>query len=461
MHAELVDRSNRIAATIALVSLSGTAACTGSMTAAPGPSLEDDAGVAPRDAGVATDTDRGRDTGAPDAGGPVVGPTIGALAGIPSAPGPHVDRIDALAADTWIELDPPAADPAFGVARGRSWGGRAFALAPALRGAFFTGEGVHAFVKPDGRGMDDVWFYDIHANRWIAVYPGTDTATFNDRVASGELSIDAHGQLAEAGGGLVPVHVLIHAWDFLSYDTDRERFAFIAGDGLGRYYMPGLDAIDEGLTQLEAQREARPPVPMSPWYYDPFAGVFTREPASSARSDVGGYSAFVYVPFLGAFLNAGSQGVQTYDPETNRWERIEDAGPRPPGYDHGVCYDPVRRRLYMGPGDDSGGIYIYDIESRTWSLRTPSGGPPGFRTNNAAIFYDTANDVVTVFRRSDETLYVYQPDEDTWSATPMPDLVRGVPGGYSAFYDPELNAYFLYLARDSSDSGRMFVYRYR
>ena len=441
------------------------AACEGTMASMP-PSTDQDAGSV-ADAGRgsdAGDTTEAPDGGAsaPDAAGPESGPTVGPLAGLPREPGPHLASIEALGADEWLELDTPAGDPEHGTARGRSWGGRAFALAPALRGAFFTGEGRHAYVKPDGFGMDDVWFYDIHGNRWIAVYPGTDTNTFNERVAAGELYIDEHGQVAETGGGLVPIHVLIHAWDYLTYDTDRQRFAFLAGAGMGRYYLPGEDAIDEGVTALEAQREERPPVAMSPWYYDPYEGVFTRERAANGRHDVGGFSAFVYAPHVGAFLNAGSKGVQIYDPETNEWALVEDSGPRPPGYDHGVCYDPVRRRIYMGPGDNSGGIYVYDIESRTWAKHDPEGGPAGFRTNDASIFHDAANDVIVVFHYGDATIYVYRPDEDSWSSRAMPeDVVHAV--GYPqqhAFHDPELNAYFLYVAGDSADNGRMFVYRY-
>src|SRR5690349_8807929 len=48
-------------------------------------------------------------------------PTCGALANVPSEPGPHVAEIEALAEDTWLALGSPAADPEFGVAMGRSW----------------------------------------------------------------------------------------------------------------------------------------------------------------------------------------------------------------------------------------------------------------------------------------------------------------------------------------------------
>src|SRR5688572_18107635 len=112
------------------------------------------------------------------------------LAGLPSAPGPTVTDIAALGAGEWRDLGPPAADPAFGLARGRSWGGHSMLFVPHLRGAFYTGEGVHAYVKGDGYGMDDYWFYDINGHRWICLYPGTNTAAFNQQVAGGDIRAD-------------------------------------------------------------------------------------------------------------------------------------------------------------------------------------------------------------------------------------------------------------------------------
>src|SRR5262245_61010403 len=45
----------------------------------------------------------------------------GVLAGLPSAPGPTLARIKALKDGQWLNLGPPAADPRWGSARGRSW----------------------------------------------------------------------------------------------------------------------------------------------------------------------------------------------------------------------------------------------------------------------------------------------------------------------------------------------------
>src|SRR5437660_3714926 len=74
----------------------------------------------------------------------------GPLAGLPSRPGETVEKIKRLGDNQWLKLGAPAADPKWGVARGRSWGGKSMVAAPDLRGAFFCGEGPHALVKPDG-----------------------------------------------------------------------------------------------------------------------------------------------------------------------------------------------------------------------------------------------------------------------------------------------------------------------
>ena len=47
-------------------------------------------------------------------------PKKGPLAGPPSPPGPHIDKIKALGDNEWLSLGSPAADPKWGKARGRS-----------------------------------------------------------------------------------------------------------------------------------------------------------------------------------------------------------------------------------------------------------------------------------------------------------------------------------------------------
>src|SRR5262245_47052737 len=97
----------------------------------------------------------------------------GPLADLPSKPGPHVERIKALGDNQWLTLGSPAADPKWGKARGRSWSSN-MPFAPRLGGMFVFGEGVHAYVKPDGHYMNDLWFYDANGHRWVCLYPGID-----------------------------------------------------------------------------------------------------------------------------------------------------------------------------------------------------------------------------------------------------------------------------------------------
>ena len=59
------------------------------------------------------------------------GGRVGPLAGLPSAPGPHIAKIQALGDNEWIELGPPAGDPKWGKARGRSWSSKMVYIATA------------------------------------------------------------------------------------------------------------------------------------------------------------------------------------------------------------------------------------------------------------------------------------------------------------------------------------------
>lgn len=62
-------------------------------------------------------------------------PPVNPLAALPSAPGPHLEKIQALGDNEWVILGCPAPDPKYGVARGRSWCSK-MAAAENLGGAF-------------------------------------------------------------------------------------------------------------------------------------------------------------------------------------------------------------------------------------------------------------------------------------------------------------------------------------
>jgi hypothetical protein len=400
-------------------------------------------------------------------GGGRLPPPSGPLEGLPSEAGPHVATIEALGDGAWTSLGTPTADPTFGVARGRSWGGRALVSASALRGAFYTGEGKHAFVKPDGYGMDDIFFYDINQNRWIAVYPGMHTQSFNQRVQDGELLIDDNGQLVDADAQPIPMHTLIHAWDFLTFDPAKQKFVFLAGNGMGRYYLPGEAAMEEGLTALEAVQATKTAPPMSPWFYDITTAKFEHSPITTelplaVENWNTTYGVFDYLPTQQRYFYGSAEGVSYYDPASLAWSVANDSGPRPTGYDVGGCYDEKRDRMYVGAGDGSG-FHIYDLATETWSKSASGGAPGNLGTNVSSVLYDVANDVVTVLQYDAKAIFVYSPSANSWSSTPMSsEMLSSVSGPrFNAFYDAQINAYFVHAAGDSEDNGMMWVYRYK
>jgi hypothetical protein len=120
------------------------------------------------------------------------------LADLPSAPGPHIEKIKALADNTWLNLGSPAADPKWGKGRGRSWTAH-MSYASDLKAAFLFGEGVHCWWnRQNNRYMDDLFVYDVQAHRWICAYPGTDVMTV-------ALTLDQNGFEVETDGRPVPV----------------------------------------------------------------------------------------------------------------------------------------------------------------------------------------------------------------------------------------------------------------
>ena len=110
----------------------------------------------------------------------------GLLQSLAKTPGPHIERIKAMGDNSWINLGqaaPCSRFPRKKVARGRAWAGK-MAFVPELRGAFFCGTGSHGAV-PDGYYMDDLWFYDVNAHKWICLYPGATKLT--------QLKLDENG----------------------------------------------------------------------------------------------------------------------------------------------------------------------------------------------------------------------------------------------------------------------------
>ncbi len=387
----------------------------------------------------------------------------GPLTGLPSKPGPHVEKIKALADNTWLELGAPAKDPKWGRARGRSWFS-AMPVAPELGGAFLLGEGVHGYAKPDGHYMDDLWFYDVNAHRWVCCYPGADTRTL-------DLHIDADGFEANADGERIPVAQQVHGYAMNTYDTDARKL--LSMPNTHGYWKRALPQRERWLKP--------PPADAGPWVYDPATGKWDRRRTGTPAPPSGYGDTFLYVPSMKqAFFAHGSREVWFYDPRANRWKQAHPEGPPPPfGIDATSCLDTRRGRVYIGGGgypvapEDGHAFWVYDLKANRWVDPRPKGKPcrgsNGYGTLNALMVYDPVNDKVLLVNHSyhyskEERVgvYVYDPETNAWDAEPLPlpDKLRNnkVKNG---FYDPALNVVFLHSAGDSEDDGVIWVYRYK
>jgi hypothetical protein len=383
------------------------------------------------------------------------------LAELPGKPGAHIEKIRALADGAWLHLGAPAADPKWGRARGRSWACR-MPFAPELRGAFLFGEGVHGYVKPDGHVMDDLWFYDLQQHRWICCYPGAEVATL-------DLKINADGFEANARGEPIPLSPMAHAYEGITYDTDLRRFMAMP--------CPNNDYLFKSLKQKREkwlQDQTVNKSAASPWFFGSDTGKWNRR-ATATQSARSGYGdSFHYLPGQKrAFFRHGEE-VWFYDTAGNAWTQAKPTGPPLPfGIDATSCYDAKRDRIYIGGGSypvapaGTNAFRIYDLKTNAWLDPQPKGAPckgsNSYATNIAAMEYDSASDVVIVFRyggkAEERGIFIYDPAANAWSEAP-----QGFPEKWgqctNAFYDPALNAHFFHVAGDSEDNGTVWVYRH-
>ena len=416
---------------------------------------------------------RGSAAVGPGPGAPPEGTRRGPLA-VPSEPGPHIQKIKALGDNQWLNLGPPAADPAWGRARGRSWGSN-MPFAPDLRGGVVFGEGVHAYVKPDGRYMNDLWFYDANAHRWVCLDPGIDVKAVARQIKDGELTVNRDGVLAGKDGQPLPP-LLIHAYGYLGYDPDRRRFA-VLGAQFGNYFTTGRGGVFEEANRLfQDQRKGKTFPALAPFFYDTASGRVEYFPVQNAPAGQPyGANVLVYVGSRKQFFYGGSDGVWFLDPAKRTWVAAQPTGEPPTGIDRCAAYDPTRDRVYHhGKGGRAAGdeFLAYDVKGNAWVRPKPTGTAPAYSSAYESVFnYDRAADrlvVIRLYATKDEPglrrgVYAYDPGSNAWAdPLPLPPEVAGaIRNGNFGFYDPVLNAYFCYFASDSADDGSMWVYRYK
>lgn len=413
------------------------------------------------------DVDAGNDVDevAPDASADRDDASIGpvdassCIHGLPSAPGPQLAKVAALNSGEWVELGAPAADPRWGRARGRSWTPK-MPFASAFGGAFLYGEGRHGFAKPDGHYMDDLWFYDVNAHAWRSCYPGADTATL-------QLHIDASGFEVDAAGSPIPVAQQVHGYEMNTFDIDRQQLLSMP--------CPG-DYWDNALPQRVAWLTS-PPLTASPWMFETETGRWDRRRTSTAgpRSRFG--DVFAYLPSIkkAFFYSFSAKQTYLYDPATNDWTQAAVAGPKPPfGIEATSCFDPKRNRLYFGGGkypavpSGQNALWIYDVATNAFVDPKPANSSVTYYpANDALMICDTVNDRVLVIRHKAGTssaVHVYDPNTNAWGPTqPIPSALYNdnYATAKSAFFDPKLNAVFIYEAPDSGANGTMWAYRFR
>lgn len=397
------------------------------------------------------------------------------LAGLPGAPGPHVETIKGLADNAWLRLGSPAADPKWGKGRGRSWSAH-MPYAPDLKAAFLFGEGVHCWWNRDNnRYMDDLFVYDVQGHRWICAYPGTD-------VVNVDLKLNENGFEVGQDGRPVPVSQLVHGYEMVSYDSDRKCFLF----------MPGCSADWQAGAPFGKRRLGwgvkgqGVPASCSPWQYDVKSGRWDllKVNGPAPVNTLANVSAYVPGSKKLFYWSPNEKNeVWFYHPSTNVWSPVKAKGPPPPfGIDASACLDAKRERIYIGGGyypvsKGSHAFWCFDLKTNTWVDLEPKGQPckgcKRFGPNHAIMNFDTANDVVVlIFHRwqmaptdgdvhpgeDSRGVYIYDPTANTWSEKPlaMPREIGQCPSG---FYNPDLNAHFVHVAGDSENNGTMWVYR--
>lgn len=378
------------------------------------------------------------------------------LAALPSKPGPHIGKIQALGDDAWLALGAPERDPAWGMGRGRAYSSK-MAYAPDLNGAFFCATGVHGYVKPDGHYMDDLWFYDAAAHRWICLYPGASKET--------KLKLDEHGFEVTPDGKQQPVSYLSHAYNMVTYNPKRRVYMVLHrpcpwwSKALPqRYEWLGVpeDQRKSGYQMGKLNVDARHPIF---WDVDKneFARPYVEDPAGPKRTDC---SVLEYIPerdqaFL---LNGGA--TYFYDFAANKWT---DTGARVKiPYDYVGCYDAKRGRVYVLKNAD---LYAYDMKENAWTPKAKAPAAFGFSTRGQLDFDAAAGLVIgfnfhgTKENPGERGVYVYDPDADAWTKSPAAlPAWRGVA---CSFYHAALNVHYVHAAGDSSDDGKFYVYRHK
>ncbi|MCX7804071.1 MAG: hypothetical protein N3A38_02665 [Planctomycetota bacterium] len=399
------------------------------------------------------------------------------LSGLPSKPeGPHIEKIRALGDNSWAILGQAAPDPKWGregTARGRAFSPK-MACARDLGGAFFCGTGVHGAKRSDGRYMDDLWFYDANAHRWICLYPGAGPDT--------KLHLDKNGFEVDEAGNHVPVSYLSHAYYNTTYNPDLKLYHIMWTQCPWWYEaLPQRWAwLDQKYPEVAKRSYGNVgPIiasPKHPLFWDVanarWERKFVEGPGPGGRFE----GVAEYIPSLKKTVYVHNGTTWLYDYASNSWTAGPKIVPKEAGtYEQIGCYDSKRERLYAGHSKK--GFGCLDLKTMTWQEVRGEGQPEDLGTSsNTYMAFDSASGVI-VWKQPHGPVVVYDPDTNKWtdmgnrwveqpSKNPYPDIpcpkyhVKYMV--WHGFYNAELNAHFFYIAGDSGNTDANFlVYRYR
>lgn len=391
----------------------------------------------------------------------------GPLHAQPSAPGTHLNAVAAMGPDTWLDLGVPQPDPVYGLATGREYTPR-MAWSSSLQGAFLTGESGHGYVHTQtGRYIDDVWFLDFAALKWVCVKPGSEVATLSLSLNADQFEVDALGEL-------VPVAQLGHGYEFVAFDELSQNFLM---QPMPNTYWVGsmpqrLNWLPSALFPASQYR--------SPWLFDTVAGVWRRAPAGNPAPNFNTASRAITVHGMagGRFLyfdtaNANQNRVWWYDANTLTWQDQATTTPAPSISGNGVsCYDPNHHRMWYYGVDataQQARLWYYDIAAARWHQTTASNTPTHtviYTTANRGLSYDQANDQVLLkLAGSGTTPPSFVPFDvatNSWLAAATPPASLGVNWSWqhtNVCYASGHNVHVLHVAGGNNGTGRIVVYR--
>jgi hypothetical protein len=416
---------------------------------------------------------------------------------LPSKSGPHIEKIKALGDNEWYKLPPTTGDTNFSPARQgtvRSWSPKACYDAE-LGGAIITGEGAHGWVYSEyQRYSDDVLFFDLYANRWMYLYPGTFITDLKQKIETGQYKVDTKqlGVLVDSNDNPLPIAPMSgHGACYQSYDKANKKFIFIGSTFT--YFFP---KEPRELFQLK-RKELGLPINTDCflWSFDLTNNSF--QPISKQELKIekilelnrlGGRQVIQYVDSKNMHFWSGDNSDYWLDmknikviprPINNNEPRLPfkgKSGTGAGGSGCNSCYDPKNDRIYMGgstridltAAKPSDNFLYYDVKLNIWIKPNPKGNfPLTWDIGEAFMYFDTNNEKVVIMmanqhvkNKESRIIYIYDPYKNEFSEPLLVNLELPIGLGH-CFFSPELNVCVIQIGRGDNSVPETWAYRLR